>query len=122
MQTQTAAQGNFSELGGGLSAGRGPGGGLFTTDISRFLHSDSFNLDTPLGGVQVFFDRQGFVGIGLNGPSEGLSSSFTGSDFGLSGTKVMWKGELVDLRDLLRRLTELAEKYGRELFGAPCKR
>jgi RHS repeat-associated protein len=69
----------------GASAGRGLEGGAFFGEVSEFLNSTQTSIDTPIGGISIFTreasSRSAYlVGIGIQGPSVGVSMSATGPD------------------------------------------
>jgi hypothetical protein len=71
----------------GASVGRGFSGGFYANTIESFLNSNSFDLNSPIGGISLYFGSNGsFEGITFAGPSTGLSVGYTPSSNSVSTT------------------------------------
>jgi RHS repeat-associated protein len=80
-----AGSAGFTMLAAGASIGRGWEFGFFLKDVSDFLSANSINIDTPIGGLSIYFDENGnFAGIGVGGPSWGIGVSVIGGDIPFS--------------------------------------
>jgi hypothetical protein len=81
MRARIVGTANATLLAGGACLGRGLEAGFFLNDVSGFLESNTINVDTPIGGLSVFFDGDfDFVGLAIAFPSLGIGASATGPD------------------------------------------
>jgi RHS repeat-associated protein len=87
-QVVASVGGNLTTNAFGLQAGLGPEAGQFKGDISDFLKSDQISIDTPVGGISLYFNPKGeFSGLSIGGPSLGMSVSGTGPTLGKSDSR-----------------------------------
>ena len=74
----SALGGSASALSGGASAGRFLSVAIVSTE--RYPNSEVINVDTPLGGLVIGLDGEGVTGLGIAGPSLGLSITSHGEE------------------------------------------
>jgi hypothetical protein len=71
----------------GASLGKGGTAGFYANTIESFLASNSFDFNSPIGGISLYLNNNGeFEGVTLGGPSAGISLSFTPSANSIGGS------------------------------------